>query len=45
MFLLTVKGLDRAAKLYRRAGFALTREWTGTSWGDPMVEQRYDLRL
>src|SRR5439155_3627844 len=32
VFLLTVKGLDRAAELYRRAGFALVGEWQGASW-------------
>jgi GNAT superfamily N-acetyltransferase len=45
VFLLTVKGLDRAAELYRRAGFVLASQWQGASWGDPLTEQRYELRL
>jgi GNAT superfamily N-acetyltransferase len=45
VFLLTVKGLDRAAKLYRAAGFALTDERPGAPWGEHAIEQRYELRL
>jgi ribosomal protein S18 acetylase RimI-like enzyme len=45
VFLLTVKGLDRAAKLYRAAGFVLTDERPGAPWAGRAIEQRYELRL
>ena len=45
VFLLTVKGLDRAAKLYRAAGFGLTDERPGAPWAGQAIEQRYELRL
>jgi ribosomal protein S18 acetylase RimI-like enzyme len=45
VFLQTVKGLDRAAKLYRTAGFVLVEEHAGAPWGDQPIEQRYELRL
>ena len=45
VFLLTVKGLDRAAKLYRAAGFVLTDERPGAPWAGQAIEQRYELRL
>jgi GNAT superfamily N-acetyltransferase len=45
VFLLTVKGLDRAAKLYRAAGFVLTDERPGAPWAGQQIEQRYELRL
>jgi GNAT superfamily N-acetyltransferase len=45
VFLLTVKGLDRAAKLYRGAGFVLTDERPGAPWAGQAIEQRYELRL
>ena len=45
VFLLTVKGLDRAAKLYRASGFVLTDERPGAPWAGQAIEQRYELRL
>ena len=45
LVLLTVKGLDRAAKLYRAAGFVLTDERPGAPWAGQAIEQRYELRL
>jgi GNAT superfamily N-acetyltransferase len=45
LFLLTVKGLDRAAKLYCTAGFVLTDERPGAPWAGQAIEQRYELRL
>jgi ribosomal protein S18 acetylase RimI-like enzyme len=45
VFLLTVKGLEAAAHLYRSAGFRVTREDTRLRWGTTVTEQRYDLSL
>jgi GNAT superfamily N-acetyltransferase len=43
VFLWTVKGLEAAAALYRKAGFVLTDEVTHPLWGQVVCEQRYDL--
>jgi len=45
VFLLTVRGLEAAAHLYRSAGFRVTREDTRVRWGATITEQRYDLSL
>ena len=45
VYLWTVAGLDAAAHLYRRAGFALTESVPSERWGAPVVEERYDLEL
>jgi ribosomal protein S18 acetylase RimI-like enzyme len=45
VFLLTVRGLEAAAHLYRSAGFRVTREDTHVRWGATVTEQRYDLSL
>ncbi len=42
-YLLTAEGLDAAAALYRRYGFALTEETESTIFGIPVKELRYDL--
>ena len=42
-YLWTVNELPAAAALYRRHGFRLTEERPSTSFGKPLVEQRYDL--
>jgi ribosomal protein S18 acetylase RimI-like enzyme len=44
-YLLTTHELHAAAHLYKRAGFALTREEESTLFGKPLCEQRYDLSL
>ena len=43
IFLWTVRGLDAAAALYRRAGFVLSEEKPGVHWGTYVTEQRFDL--
>jgi ribosomal protein S18 acetylase RimI-like enzyme len=45
VFLLTIRGLEAAAHLYRSAGFRVTREDTRVRWGATVTEQRYDLDL
>lgn len=45
VFLLTMKGLEAAAHLYRSAGFRVTREDANVRWGAAVTEQRYDLSL
>ena len=44
-YLLTVKGLSEAAHLYLKQGFQLTEEKATTTFGVPLIEQRYDLHL
>jgi GNAT superfamily N-acetyltransferase len=45
VFLWTVRGLDRATKIYEDAGFVKTEEKPGAGWGDDSVEVRYELRF
>jgi len=45
LYLTTFQGLDAAATLYRRAGFAVTDEKAGATWGRTVVEQRLELTL
>ncbi|MFM9943307.1 MAG: N-acetyltransferase family protein [Hyphomicrobiaceae bacterium] len=45
IYLTTFRGLDAAAKLYRDAGFIVTDERAGTTWGRTVIEQRLELRL
>lgn len=45
VFLWTVSALAAAARLYRRAGFALVEELPGRRWGVDVVEERYELLL
>ncbi|MFZ4806470.1 MAG: GNAT family N-acetyltransferase [Hyphomicrobiaceae bacterium] len=45
VYLTTFRGLDAAAALYTRAGFAVTDESEGATWGRTVVEQRLELRL
>ena len=42
VYLTTFAGLDAARRLYERGGFRLTRETEDTTWGRPMIEQRFD---
>jgi uncharacterized protein YhfF/GNAT superfamily N-acetyltransferase len=42
VYLNTFKGLDAARALYERAGFRLVAEEKGTTWGKPVVEQRFE---
>jgi GNAT superfamily N-acetyltransferase len=44
-YLTTFAGLDAAHRLYDRAGFVLTDEREGATWGRVMREQRFDLVL
>jgi GNAT superfamily N-acetyltransferase len=41
----TVAGLPAAAHLYRSAGFVLAEEHASDGWGQPVVEQRLELRF
>ena len=45
LFLWTFLGLAAARTLYERAGFHLSRETRGNPWGQPILEQRFDLWL
>ena len=44
-YLWTTHELTTAASLYKRIGFQLTEEKESTSFGKPVIEQRYDLVL
>jgi GNAT superfamily N-acetyltransferase len=43
-FLTTFRGLDAARKLYEEFGFTLTSEAMDSTWGTPVMEQRFDWR-
>lgn len=43
VYLDTFKGLDAAQRLYLAAGFVLTHEAAGKTWGEAQIEQRYTL--
>ena len=45
VFLWTVSDLHAAAAVYRGAGFRLIEEYTHTTWGLWLTEQRYELEL
>jgi len=42
VYLTTIDGLEAARKLYERAGFKLASSETGTTWGPPVTEQRFE---
>lgn len=44
-YLWTTHELNTAAFLYKRLGFKLTEEKASTTFGKPLMEQRYDLIL
>ena len=44
-YLWTTHELETAAFLYKRMGFKLTEQKESSSFGKPLIEQRYDLRL
>ena len=44
-YLWTTNELPAAAHLYKKVGFKLTEEKESTSFGKPLIEQRYDLYL
>ena len=44
-YLWTTHELGAAASLYRRFGFKLNEEKESTTFGKPLIEQRYDLLL
>lgn len=45
VYLTTFRGLDAAASLYARAGFVVTDEREGRTWGRTVVEQRLEVTL
>jgi GNAT superfamily N-acetyltransferase len=45
VLLWTEASLTTATRLYRQAGFVLTEQKTGLTWGARRTEERYDLRL
>ena len=45
VYLTTFKGLEAAQHLYTQAGFQLTHEEKGNSWGTEVIEQRYELHF
>jgi GNAT superfamily N-acetyltransferase len=42
VYLTTFRGLDRARHLYEEFGFELVDTRRGTSWGNPVWEQRFE---
>ena len=44
-YLWTTSELPAAASLYKRYGFRLTKEIQSSSFGKPVIEQRYDLTI
>jgi GNAT superfamily N-acetyltransferase len=45
IYLTTFRELEAAGALYRQAGFAITSETAGSTWGRTVTEQRLDLVL
>lgn len=45
IYLATFAGLDAARHLYEKAGFRLINEYESTTWGKPLVEQRFECLL
>lgn len=45
LYLFTTNNLDAAAGLYKKAGFALSEEKHSSTFGIPLLEQRYELDL
>jgi N-acetylglutamate synthase-like GNAT family acetyltransferase len=43
VYLWTVRGLDAAAHLYRKAGFAMVEEVTHVVWGKMLTEERWEM--
>jgi len=43
VYLTTIDGLEAARRLYERAGFTPSSSETGTTWGPPVTEQRFEL--
>ncbi|MBN2398573.1 MAG: GNAT family N-acetyltransferase [Deltaproteobacteria bacterium] len=41
----TFEGLDPARHLYEKYGFRLVEERSGTQWGTPVMEQRFEAAL
>ena len=42
VWLTSFRGLDAARALYERHGFRLVCEEPATSWGTPVLEQRFE---
>ena len=45
IFLTTFAGLDAARRVYDKAGFRLIHEQEDRTWGEPVLEQRFELRF
>ena len=45
IYLWTFKGLEEARHLYNKSGFVVTEEIAGETWGQAVLEQKYELRL
>lgn len=45
VFLWTFAGLHQARRLYEAHGFRLAEERSGSMWGTPVTEQRFECRL
>jgi GNAT superfamily N-acetyltransferase len=45
VFLWTLRGLDRATRIYEGVGFVKTEEKPGASWVGDSIEVRYELRF
>jgi len=45
VYLWTFEGLDPARHLYEKYGFRLVEERSGTQWGTPVMEQRFEAAL
>lgn len=45
IYLTTFSGLDAARRLYAKAGFTLVHEAEDSTWGTPVMEQRFELRF
>lgn len=45
LFLWTFKGLDTARHLYEQFGFSLSQEKENSTWGNHLIEQRWDAVL
>lgn len=45
IYLWTFQGLDPARHLYEKYGFRLVEERSGTQWGSPVIEQRFEAAI
>jgi len=45
VYLWTFAGLDAARRVYEKAGFRLVKEIEDTTWGTPVLEQRFEVNI